>query len=181
MRTHRRALFCFITALSLVLAACGGSEPVAEPGMDAMTDGMDAMTGMDDHDDDGHTFAFGEPADVSEADRTIRIEGNNELQWEPITVDVAAGETIAFEVVNVGTVRHDFFLGPEEAQEEHEAEMAQMAGEMMHDDPNAITIEPDATGTLAWMFTEPGTVLYGCHEPGHYDAGMVGTITVSEA
>lgn len=30
----------------------------------------------------------------------------------------------------------------------------------------------------AWTFTEPGTVLIGCHQPGHYSAGMKGTVTV---
>jgi uncharacterized cupredoxin-like copper-binding protein len=31
---------------------------------------------------------------------------------------------------------------------------------------------------LKHAFTESGTVLLGCHEPGHWEAGMKATITV---
>lgn len=50
---------------------------------------------------------------------------------------------------------------------------------MEHMNANAIRIEPGETAELTWTFTDPGTVLMGCHEPGHYDAGMRGTITVT--
>ncbi|HSJ43832.1 MAG TPA: hypothetical protein VK923_04015, partial [Euzebyales bacterium] len=36
-----------------------------------------------------------------------------------------------------------------------------------------------AEDTEARTFVEPGDVLYGCHQPGHYDAGMVGVIEVT--
>ena len=38
---------------------------------------------------------------------------------------------------------------------------------------------PGATGELVYTFTRPGTVLIGCHEPGHYALGMRAVITVS--
>jgi hypothetical protein len=34
--------------------------------------------------------------------------------------------------------------------------------------------------SFTWHFTEPGQTRFGCHLPGHYAAGMYGTITVSE-
>ena len=58
------------------------------------------------------------------------------------------------------------------------AEMAVAGEKTMHDEPNAMTIEPDETEELAWQFTETGTVLIGCHQVGHYAAGMKATITV---
>jgi uncharacterized cupredoxin-like copper-binding protein len=48
----------------------------------------------------------------------------------------------------------------------------------MADEANAITLQPGETKTLEYTFEEAGELLAGCHEPGHYDAGMVATITV---
>lgn len=47
-------------------------------------------------------------------------------------------------------------------------------------DGQAIEVAPGATGDLTYTFDEPGTLLLGCHEPGHYEAGMVATIVVVE-
>ncbi|MCZ7628846.1 MAG: hypothetical protein M5U19_07175 [Microthrixaceae bacterium] len=40
-----------------------------------------------------------------------------------------------------------FTLGPEEVQEEHEAEMADMGDMDMDDDPNAISVPPGRPGS----------------------------------
>ena len=49
---------------------------------------------------------------------------------------------------------------------------------MEHDQPNVVTVGAGETKELTWTFTQPGTVLIGCHQLGHYDAGMKGQITV---
>jgi uncharacterized cupredoxin-like copper-binding protein len=41
-----------------------------------------------------------------------------------------------------------------------------------------VTIPASGTKELTWVFAEAGTVLIGCHQPGHYAAGMKGQITV---
>ena len=41
---------------------------------------------------------------------------------------------------------------------------------------NAVTVAAGETRVLTWRFEDAGEVLYGCHEPGHYEAGMVGSI-----
>ncbi len=48
----------------------------------------------------------------------------------------------------------------------------------MGDKPYAVDVPPQETVTLVYTFDEPGTLLYGCHVPGHYTAGMVGTMTI---
>jgi len=48
----------------------------------------------------------------------------------------------------------------------------------MHDDPKAVSIPGSETVEITWHFTEAGTIIYGCHEKNHYDAGMHGTVTV---
>lgn len=53
---------------------------------------------------------------------------------------------------------------------------------MDHDaDPgaDALTLEAGESDGLTMTFEASGTLLYGCHQPGHYEGGMVGTITVT--
>lgn len=110
--------------------------------------------------------------------RTIEVTALDELRFDPASVEVSAGETVRFVVTNDGSTVHDFYVGTEEEQMAHEAEM----GGMDHDaDPteDAMTLDAGETDELTVTFDEPGTLLYGCHQPGHYDGGMVGTITVT--
>lgn len=165
-RSVRVLLLTFLLGVSL--AGCGGDQ----------TGATSAGTGSEMSAGDEHAeFAFGEPAAASEADRTVEVVASDALAFDPATVTVEVGETILFRITNEGQLPHDFTLGDEAAQQEHEAEMA--GGEMeMHDEANAVSIPPGETAELAWTFTEPGVVLYGCHETGHYAAGMKGEITV---
>jgi uncharacterized cupredoxin-like copper-binding protein len=39
-------------------------------------------------------------------------------------------------------------------------------------------VAPGETEEITWTFTDAGGTLYGCHEPGHYEGGMVGSIEV---
>ena len=194
-------LFLFIVTI-VAVAACGSAEdqPAAsdqsgtEPPVVSASDGAsdeptsddmdDDMAEMDDHDGADDDFAFGRPADATEADRTIEIHTDNELAFDPDEVTVTAGETITFTITNDGDLPHDFVIGDEAAQEEHGEEMAEMDDEMTeegeeHGDANAVSVPPGETVDLTWTFDgETDGLLYGCHEPGHYDAGMLGEIRV---
>lgn len=109
--------------------------------------------------------------------REVAVTMSDELRFEPDAITVAAGETIRFVVHNAGAVDHEFLIGDEEAQAEYAAEMADG-----HDDRHVggagVALEPGQTGEVTYTFAEPGELLIGCHEPGHYDGGMVGRITV---
>ena len=90
-----------------------------------------------------------------------------------------AGDTVRFEVTNDGSIRHEFYVGDVAAQEAHAAEMRETDGSgMAHDDPNGVTVEPGQTETLEIIFDEAGELQVGCHEPGHFQAGMAAPITV---
>ena len=39
-------------------------------------------------------------------------------------------------------------------------------------------VKPGARGDLVWQFTRVGTYQFACLVPGHYEAGMVGDVTV---
>ena len=120
---------------------------------------------------------FGSPAAAADAARTVEILANDDFSFEPAELSVAPGETVTLRVVNRGSLAHDFTLGDQATQDEHEAEMAEMA-DMAHDEPNVMTIPAGETIELTWGFQESETVLIGCHQPGHYDAGMKGEITI---
>lgn len=40
---------------------------------------------------------------------------------------------------------------------------------------------PGESGSVTWRFTESDGGLYGCHIPGHYEGGMVGSIDVGRS
>ncbi|MBI5158094.1 MAG: copper-binding protein [Acidimicrobiia bacterium] len=166
----RIRLAAALAAGVLVLAACGDDEAATT---------TTTTTTIIDHGHDAD-FAFGEPGDAAAADRVIELVTNDVLRFEPDTFDVALGETITFRVTNDSPVIHDFTLGDLETQEEHAAAMAQMgaAAATMPDEPNAFVLDVGETKELTWTFSVAGAVLIGCHQPGHYDAGMVATIRV---
>ena len=170
-----------LVVLMLALAACSSDSDSAnttEPDGTQVDDGHDD----DGHDDDGHDegFAFGDPADASDADRTIEVTMLDTMSFEPEEFEVAVGETVTFSITNAGAIDHDFTLGDEATQDAHEEEMADMS-EDGHEgaDANAVVVEPGETEELTWTFTTAGALLIGCHEPDHYDAGMVAQLQVT--
>jgi Cu/Ag efflux protein CusF len=40
-------------------------------------------------------------------------------------------------------------------------------------------VKPGGKEEITWTFTQPGTFMYGCLVPGHWDAGMKGSIVVA--
>jgi len=168
-----------IAGLFLILAACSaGTEPTAaESGTPSASADMPMASG-----DLLGGFAWGEPAEAGEADRVVEINMLDELRFEPDAVEVSVGETVTFRVTNAGQLSHDFTLGDQETQDQHDAEMADggMSG-AGPDEPNVMTLGGGDYGELTWRFTAPATILFGCHVPGHYDAGMVGTLTIAES
>lgn len=172
-----------IVALSLILAACGaGTTDSADEAQTTTTeDHQDDGTGHEEDDEHQDEFVFGEPGDPGQVGRKIEVEANDEFRFVPEDITVAAGETITFVITNTGAIPHDFTLGDQAAQDAHEEEMAEMmaSGQVGdHTDPNVVVLEAGETKELTWKFTESGTVLIGCHQPGHYAAGMKGSVEV---
>jgi uncharacterized cupredoxin-like copper-binding protein len=116
---------------------------------------------------------------AAEDARTIEVSMTDELRFEPDTIRVAPGETVRFEVTNSGEAVHEFLIGDEAAQAEFAEEMS--GGEMDHDTAAGVSVDPGQTESFDYTFGEADeTILAGCHEPGHYEGGMVATITVSD-
>lgn len=177
MPSRSRLMLVAAAATALLVAACGGDDPTLDAGTPDAAGSPTAMASVDDGHGEGG--AFGEPADPADAARTVEIVATDDFRFTPDTIDVEPGEVITLSVRNAGAIPHELVLGDGAVQEEHEREMGEMGGEMMMDEANAVSLAPGETKTLTWRFPSDGEVIYGCHEPGHYDAGMRGTIAVS--
>lgn len=126
----------------------------------------------------GHgTQAIGKPGVAAKATRTIAIDMTDAMRFTPSTIKVRRGETIRFVVTNSGQLKHEFNLGTEADLKAHYAQMLKFP-EMEHDEPNLVSLAPGKTGEVVWQFTKAGTVHFACLHPGHYEAGMKGTVAV---
>jgi uncharacterized cupredoxin-like copper-binding protein len=86
------------------------------------------------------------------------------------------GTTVRFVIHNTDPIEHEFILGSKRVQDEVEH-----TAHLSHDGsvPGQITIPPGAVRSTTYRFGTPGTVLLGCHLPGHYAYGMRGRVLVS--
>ncbi len=100
------------------------------------------------------------------------------MTFDPGAIDVSAGEVVTFAVTNRGQVVHEFTLGDAAMQQEHADAMAHMPDGIAHEQANSVTVQPGETKQLTWRFGDTA-IEYGCHEPGHYEAGMRGRITLA--
>ncbi len=122
--------------------------------------------------------AIGVAGTAAMVTRTIAVNMSDNMRFTPANITVRQGETIRFRVKNSGKVKHELVLGTEKELKEH-YEMMKKNPEMEHADANMITLGPGKTGEVIWQFTESGKVDFACLQPGHYDAGMKGQVTVA--
>ena len=109
--------------------------------------------------------------------RTIEVTALDDLAYDPATIRVEAGETVRFVVTNAGEADHEFVVGDMEMQELAEEQMPEGMGE--HAQAMAsLEIAPGQTAETTVTFDAPGELFYACHVSGHYEGGMIGTITV---
>jgi uncharacterized cupredoxin-like copper-binding protein len=162
----KRTLIAFAIALSLVSAS------------GAPAHGDENHAKKKDRLSNGHATALGKPGDPQKITRTIEVEMNDTMRFRPATIKVKRGETIRFLVRNAGKVKHEMVLGTIEELKKHAGLMRKFP-EMVHADPNQVSVDSGKTGELVWQFTKAGTFDFACLQPGHFEAGMVGKIQSS--
>lgn len=101
------------------------------------------------------------------APRVVRIVAGPGVRFYPDVVSIVAGETITFEVTTMGWTAHDFMVGP----------AAEVAADK-EGTPEVADIGMMQAKSLTYTFDGPGPFAFACHAPGHYEAGMKGTITI---
>ncbi len=105
--------------------------------------------------------------------RIVWLDMNDTLAFLPSEVTVRQGESIRFVLTNSGTAVHEFQVGPADKVAADEVD-------------GVIVVEADeldagSTHAVDYTFDGPGPFAFACHEPGHYEAGMHGTITIVPA
>ena len=68
-------------------------------------------------------------------------------------------------------------LGTPEELKTH-AEMMKRFPDMEHEEAHITHVKPGKTGAIIWQFTKAGEFQFACLVPGHFEAGMVGTVIV---
>ena len=110
--------------------------------------------------------------------RTITFNMSDNMRFTPDKIDVKQGDTIKFVIKNTGKVMHEMVLGNKKDLDEHAALMLKFPG-MEHEEPYMAHVAPGKTGQIVWTFNKPGSFDFACLIAGHYQAGMVGKITVA--
>ncbi|MGI8663084.1 MAG: cupredoxin domain-containing protein [Acidimicrobiales bacterium] len=171
---NNKLLVAALAALGTLLAACGS----------------------------GSSTATNSGGSASSKDVAIEMR---DIAYSPTTLSVKKGATIMFTFHNAGAIVHEALIGDDAAQQAHAKQMASSSSEpagsgastdgsmggMGHDSSSAasgmhdasssdfVTVDPGDSATLSHTFDSGGTFIIGCHEPGHYEAGMKVTVTVS--
>lgn len=123
---------------------------------------------------------WGIAGDLKAARRIITVTMADDMRFRPSIIEVGEGETVKFVVRNAGKVLHEMVIGTKKDLEEHAAMMKKFPG-MEHDEPHMTHVRPGRNGAIVWNFNRPGTFLFACLVPGHYEAGMIGEIRVMPA
>jgi len=121
--------------------------------------------------------AWGIAGQAKNAQRTIEIRMTDDMRFAPHAIEVKLGETVRLVAVNAGQVLHEIVIGTPEELKAH-AEMMKKHPNMEHDEPYMAHVDPGQRGEIVWTFNRPGKFEFACLIPGHFEAGMVGHITV---
>ena len=150
-----------LASIAVLVAACAGGGSTLAPSASAAP-----------------TAAPSASAPATAQATRIEVTLNDTLRIEPASMTVPAGVPVTFVVTNAGSIGHEFVLGDEAAQAEHETEMGGSMG-MGEDEEMAIGLDPGQTKELTVTFPAAASLLAGCHVAGHYAGGMKATVEVN--
>ena len=121
--------------------------------------------------------AWGIAGDAKAAKRTINIAMTDQMRFLPDKIEVKQGETIKFVLKNKGKMLHEMVIGTKKELEEHAALMLKFPN-MEHEEPYMAHVAAGKSGAIIWTFNRAGDFDFACLIAGHYQAGMVGKISV---
>lgn len=121
---------------------------------------------------------WGIAAAPAEARRTVDILMDDKMRFTPAHIAVREGETVRLRIANRGKLLHELVLGTRAELEAH-AELMKKHPGMEHDEPYMAHVNAGRRGEITWTFNRPGDFEFACLIPGHFEAGMRGTIRVT--
>ena len=120
---------------------------------------------------------WGIAGDAKSVKRTIRVGMSDSMRFTPNRIELRQGDTVKFVVRNTGKLMHEFVIGTKQENDEHALLMLKFPN-MEHDEPYMVHVAPGNSGEIIWTFNRAGDFDFACLIGGHYQAGMVGKITV---
>ena len=121
---------------------------------------------------------WGIAGDAKAVQRTIAVGMTDNMRFTPDAIQVKLGETVRFRVTNKGKIMHEYVIGTKKELDAHAAMMVKFPS-MEHDEPYMVHVGPGKTGDIIWTFNRAGEFDFACLIAGHYQAGMVGKVSVS--
>ena len=100
------------------------------------------------------------------------------ISFQPKSVRVSAHETVVFHFVNNDVAPHDAFFGNADRQLDRERAVDALlsAGgdlaSLQAPKVGYVLVKAKSTRDVPHTFGQPGRLLIGCHQPGHWDSGM---------
>lgn len=121
---------------------------------------------------------WGIAGESKDAKRTIKIVMSDTMRFTPDKIEVKQGETVRISLRNDGKILHEMVIGTKKELDEHAALMLKFPN-MEHEEPYMAHVPAGKTGSIVWTFNKAGEFDFACLIAGHYQAGMVGKITVA--
>jgi uncharacterized cupredoxin-like copper-binding protein len=95
--------------------------------------------------------------------------------FQPAEIAVRPGETVRFVIESGDPIDHEFILGDEEVQRIHEEGTEAHHGAK----PGEVSVPAGGTVETTYTFDDgSGSLIFGCHLPGHYAYGMRGVVVI---
>ena len=123
---------------------------------------------------------WGIAGDAKAVKRTITLVMSDKMRFTPDLLSVKQGETIRFVIKNHGELLHEMVIGTKKELDTHAAMMAKFP-KMEHHEPYMAHVPAGKSQNLIWTFNRAGEFDFACLIAGHYQAGMVGKISVLAA
>ena len=139
----------------------------------------------------------GKESDVTRVIKVVMYDN----YYEPNSFKIKAGETIKFEVENLGELVHEFNIANKMMHIKHQPEMqrmveneilladsidkvkmkkmAKMDKAMGHSHSNSVLLEPKQKGNIIWKFDNAVNIEIACNVPGHYQVGMIAKVDIN--
>jgi uncharacterized cupredoxin-like copper-binding protein len=164
---HKSLTFLLLSAGLLALPAAHAHSPAAHQGHPAKAQEAASAEQKD----------WGIAGDPKKATRTIEIRMTDDMRFAPKVIQVKLGETVRLVAVNAGKTLHEIVIGTQPELKAH-AEMMKKHPGMEHDEPYMAHVNAGQKGAIVWTFNRAGSFEFACLISGHFEAGMVGRITV---
>ena len=155
MRADRSLAGLAVTALAVVAAGCGGGDDDGSSGAATQA-----------------TTAAAAPPPAASRDLTIKM---SDYAFDPADAVAKSGK-VTITTPNEGQTVHELVLLK---TDEDPAKLPKKNGEVDESDSVGEIADVDAGATKSGKFDlKPGTYAMVCALPGHYEAGMYGSLTV---